>query len=76
MRWARQVARVRRGEVYTGFRWGDRKKRDHLEDLGADGNMILKWIFKNNDGGAWSGLIWLCRIKEWWAFTVMNLRIA
>jgi hypothetical protein len=50
MRWARHVARVRRGEVHTGFCWGDRKKRDHLEDLGADGNMILKWIFKNNDG--------------------------
>ena len=39
-----------RGEVYTGFWWGNLRKRDHLEDPGIDG-MILKWIFKKKDGG-------------------------
>jgi hypothetical protein len=30
-----------------------------LEDLGADGKVILKLIFKKWDGEAWTGLIWL-----------------
>ena len=35
-----------RGEVHTGFRWGDLRERDHLVDLGVDGRTILKWMFK------------------------------
>jgi hypothetical protein len=47
-----------RGEVHTGFWCGDLKERDHLEDLGIDGRVILKGIFKKWDG-ARTGLIWL-----------------
>jgi len=40
-----------RGKVHTGFWWGDLREKDHLEDLGRGGRVILKWIFKKWDGG-------------------------
>jgi hypothetical protein len=42
-----------------GFGGGDLIERDHLEDLGIDGSIILKWIFKKWDRKAWTGLLWL-----------------
>jgi len=32
--------------------------KSHLEELGADGSIMLKWILKKREG-AWNGLIWL-----------------
>jgi hypothetical protein len=26
--------------------WGNARERDHLEDPGVDGRMILRWIFR------------------------------
>jgi hypothetical protein len=37
--------------VHTGFLWGDLREGDHLSDPGIDGRIILKWIFKQGDGG-------------------------
>ena len=42
-----------------GFCWGNVSERDHLGDLGVDGRIILKSIFKKWDVGAWTVLIWL-----------------
>ena len=37
--------------MYTGFWWGNLSEREHLEDLGVDGRIILRWIFSKWDGG-------------------------
>jgi hypothetical protein len=34
-----------RGKLYTGFWWGNLRKRDNLEDLGIDTRKILKYMF-------------------------------
>jgi hypothetical protein len=47
------------GEVRTFFWLGDVMERDHLEDLGVDGRIILKWISRKLDWVAWTGLLWL-----------------
>jgi hypothetical protein len=44
MRWAGNVARMGRGEAYTGFGWGNLRVREHLGDPGVDGRIILRRI--------------------------------
>jgi len=51
MRWAGHVARM-------GSWWGNRGERDHWEDLGVDGWLILGWISRRWDVGIWTGLGW------------------
>ena len=33
-------------------------ERDHLEDLGVDVRIILRWIFRKWDVGLWAGSSW------------------
>jgi hypothetical protein len=44
------------GEAYTGYWWGNLRERDHFEDPGIDGRIILRWIFRKWFGGY--GLDW------------------
>jgi len=41
--------------VHTGVWWGNLKERDHMEDPGIDGRIIMKWIFRKWVGGTWTG---------------------
>ena len=45
------------GDMHIGFCWEDLRESDHLEDLGAGGWLMLKWIFKEWDGEAGTGLL-------------------
>ena len=38
---------------------GEHEGKDHLEDPGADGRIILRWTFSKWDVGVWTGSIWL-----------------
>jgi len=48
-----------RGEAYTRFWWGNLRERNHLEDTGVDGRIILRRIFRQWDVGVWTGSRWL-----------------
>jgi len=59
MRWAGHVENMGGREVRTGFCWVDLRGGDHLQDLGRDGRIILKWILKKWNGNVWTGFLWL-----------------
>jgi hypothetical protein len=54
------------------------KGRDHSEDLGIDGKIILEWMLGKQDEKAWTGCIWFRIGTNGQALvnTVMNLRVA
>jgi hypothetical protein len=62
--------------VYTWFRWGNLRERDHLEEAGVCRRIILRWIFRKWDGDMdW---IELAQDRDRWRAVVnaiMNLRV-
>ena len=64
--------------VYRGFGEGNLREREHLEDPGVDGRIILRWISRKWDRG---GMGWVELAQDrgkWWAVVnlVMNLRVS
>jgi hypothetical protein len=50
-----------RRDMHTGFWREDPKERDHLEDLGVDGRIILKFVFKELGH---EGMDWVCLAQD------------
>ena len=48
-----------RGEVCTGFWWGNLRERIHWGDQDRDGRIILRWIFRKWEGVEGTGWSWL-----------------
>ena len=47
MNWEGDIQHGRgRGDLYTGFWWGNLMERNHFEDPGIDWRIILRWIFR------------------------------
>ena len=54
LRWAGHVACMGdwgRGEIHTGFQWGNLREGVHFDVRGVDGRIILKWILEKLNGG-------------------------
>ena len=45
--------------MHTGIWWTDLMEINHLEDLGVNRRIILKWIFKKQGEETCIGLLWL-----------------
>jgi len=62
----------RRKEMHLSFLGGMLKKINHSKDR-KDG-LIFKWIFKKENGKAWTGFTCISRDK-WWAHMNMAMKL-
>ena len=61
MSWACSVYGGEDRHIDTGFWWVGLREGDHLGDPDVDGRIILRWVFRKWDVGAWTELIWLSK---------------
>ena len=63
--------------MYKGFWWGKLRDRDHLEDQGVDGRIILKCILKKWEWGGRDCFTLAQNRDRWRALVnaVMNRRV-
>ena len=59
MRWAGHVEFTGESRRVHRVLVGKPEGKNHLEDLGVDGRIILRWIFRKWNVGARTGSIWL-----------------
>jgi hypothetical protein len=59
MKWTGYVTCMAERRAEYRFSVGKPDGESYMENLGVDGNIILKWIFKKCVLESWSGLIWL-----------------
>jgi len=78
MRSAGHVASIKENRSVCRVWWGNLRERDHLEDPGVGGRIILRSIFRKWNVGVWTGSIWLRVWDRWRALVnaVMNLRVS
>jgi len=54
-----QIKICGRGEGCAGFWWRNLRERDHWGDPDVDGRIILRWIFRKQEGVVGTGWSWL-----------------
>jgi hypothetical protein len=56
-RWAGDVVHMERWEVRKIFWLESLKGREHSEDLGVEGRIVIKWILGKHCEKVWTGFI-------------------
>ena len=62
--------------MHTGFWLGNLRERDHLEDPGIDGRIILRWTFESGIGDMdWMDMVLDRDWRRALVNAVMNIRV-